>query len=217
MSLFSKLKSGRQERREAARLSAQKTFWTWFQDNTAFLETYAENTTAVVAAIGERLNAVNRQLTFEMGRADDGIYEFIISADGMSKAFPDVVALTKAAPTVPGWRIIAFRPRKLDSLGKTVRFEDMELSTNALWYRSSDQGDRIAVTLCVDGRDKDGAQAMLGPVFLLLDATLGEYDVATKIGVIEFEDCPVEPVEAGLRPISNLAHEVDARFSAPAT
>jgi len=210
MSLFSILKSNRTENREAAHAA----FWTWFQANTAYLESYLKDTTAVVTAVGKRLNAVSRNLAFEMGRADDGVYEFIVSADGIRDVFPEVVALTKAAPSVPGWRIIAFRPRKLGSLGKTVRFEGMELGANALWYRSDSHEDRIDLTLCVAGQDKEGAHALLGPVFLLLDATLGEYDVGTKIGAIEFADCPAEPAAAGLNPISDLAGEVDARFAA---
>lgn len=213
MSLFSKLKQGRLEKRETAKVAAQDAFWAWFQENTAFLETYAEDTSAVIAAVGRRLNAVTRDLTFEMGRAEDGIYEFIVSADGIRDVFPDVVALTKAAPSVAGWRIIAFRPRKPGRLGEVVRFEGTELSANALWYRPSEHEDRLDIALYVEGMDKDGAQAMLGPVFLLLDATLGEYDVCTRIGAIEFEDCPAEPAAAGLSPLSELAREVDARFA----
>jgi hypothetical protein len=212
MSLLSKMLSARQERRAAAADDARDAFWAWFRENTAFLETYAEDTPGVVGEIGERLNAVDPRLAFELGRADDGAYEFIVSADGIREVFPEVVALVKAAPAVPGWRIVAFRPRKPGSLGRTVRYGPVELGADALWYRASDQADRVALTLCVEGRDEDGARAMLGPIFLLLDATLGEYDVTTRIGAIEFAACPAQPVAAGLRPISDLAREVDARF-----
>lgn len=210
MSLFSMLKPNRTEDREAA----QAAFWRWFQANTAYLESYLDDTAAVVAEVGKRLDAVSRNLTFELGRADDGVYDFIVSADGIRDVFPEVVALVKAAPSIPGWRIIAFRPRKPGSLGKSVRFEGMELGTNALWYRSDAHEDRIDLTLCVAGQGAEGAHAFLGPVFLLLDATLGEYDVGTKIGAIEFADCPGEPAAAGFAPIADLAGEVDARFAA---
>jgi len=212
MSFFSNLKSARQEKRESARRAAGENFWAWFQENKAFLENYVENTHAVVGAVGERLSAVNSRLTFEMGQANDGVYEFIVSADGISEVFPVVMELTKLAPAIDGWRIIPFRPRKPESLGNTVTFEDMELPTSALWYRSGDQGDRIALTLFVEGSTMDEAHAFLGPIFILLDATLGEYDVATRIGHIEFGDCPAAPAEAGLKPILDLAREVDARF-----
>lgn len=212
MSFFSNLRLARQEKRDNARRAAGETFWTWFLENKAFLESYVENTHAVVSAIGERLAAVNPRLTFEMGQANDGVYEFIVSADGISAVFPAVTDLTKLAPTIDGWRVIAFRPRKPESLGNTVTLEGMDLPTSALWYRSRDHDDRIDITLFVEGSDMDEAQAYLGPIFILLDATLGEYDVATRIGHIEFDDCPAAPGEAGLKPILELAREVDARF-----
>jgi hypothetical protein len=149
-----------------------------------------------------------------MGQADDGVYEFIVSADGIRAMFPEVVALTTAAPAVSGWRVIAFRPRKKNGLRSSVSFQGMELSATALWYRSDVQEEKVDLTLCVEGQDSDGAHALLGPIFLLLDANLGEYDVATRIGAIEFEDCPAEPATAGLSPLSELAGEVDGRFAA---
>ncbi len=213
MSFFSKLKQGREEKRGAAKATAQEAFWAWFRENTAYLQTYAEDTVAVIAAVGKRLDVVNRDLTFEMGRADDGVYEFILSADGLRGVFPEVIAMAKAAPTIPGWRIIAFRPRKPGCLGQVVRFEGTELGARSLWYRSQRQDDKLDLSPCIEGREKEGAHGLLGPVFLLLDATLGEYDVGTRIGVIEFEDCPADPAAAGLRPLSELAGEVDMHFA----
>jgi hypothetical protein len=214
MSLLSKWKSDRQEKREEAKAEARVAFWVWFQENTAYLETFAADTAGVIATVGKRLDAVSPDLAFEMGQADDGVYEFIVSADGIRAMFPEVVALTEVAPAVPGWRVIAFRPRKKNGLRSSVSFQGMELSATALWYRSDVQEEKVDLTLCVEGQDSDGAHALLGPIFLLLDANLGEYDVATRIGAIEFEDCPAEPATAGLSPLSELAGEVDGRFAA---
>jgi hypothetical protein len=190
MSLLSKWKSDRQEKREEAKAEARVAFWVWFQENTAYLETFAADTAGVIATVGKRLDAVSPAM------------------------FPEVVALTTAAPAVSGWRVIAFRPRKKNGLRSSVSFQGMELSATALWYRSDVQEEKVDLTLCVEGQDSDGAHALLGPIFLLLDANLGEYDVATRIGAIEFEDCPAEPATAGLSPLSELAGEVDGRFAA---
>ena len=214
MSLFAKLKQGREEKRESVKAAAQEAFWAWFQENTAFLETYAEDTPTVIAAVGKRLDAVSRDLAFEMGQADDGVYEFIVSAEGIRAVFPKVIALTKAAPSIPGWRIIAFRPRKPGALGHVVRYEGAELGGSALWYRNARQEDKLDLGLAIEGVDKEGAHDWLGPVFLLLDAALGEYDVSTRIGVIDFEDCPSDPAAAGLSPLAHLAGEVDRTFAA---
>ena len=214
MSLLSKWKSDRQEKREAARAVARQAFWAWFQENTDYLETFAEDTTGVVTTVGKRLDAVSPDLAFEMGQADDGVYELIVSADGIRAVFPEVIALTKAAPAIPGWRVIAFRPRKKNGPKNLVSVQGAELSANALWYRSDAQEDKLDLTLCVEGQDKDGAHDLLGPIFLLLDANLGEYDVATRIGAIELDDCPADPAAAGLSPLSQLAGEVDRHLGA---
>jgi len=214
MSLFAKLKEGREAKREAAKADARAAFWSWFQDNTAYLESYTEDTPAVIAAVGKRLDAVSRDLAFEMGRADDGVYEFIVSAEGIRAVFPEVIALTKSAPSIPGWRVIAFRPRKPGGLGHVVRYQGAELGAGALWYRAAPNEDKLDLALAIEGMDKQGAHDLLGPVFLLLDASLGEYDVSTRIGVIDFEDCPSDPAAAGLSPITDLAGEVDRTFAA---
>ena len=109
--------------------------------------------------------------------------------------------------------MIAFRPRKQGGHANSVVFEGMELEASAMWYRSEPQDDRIAITLCLAGLDEETAHMMLGPVFLLLDATLGEYDVATRIGAIDFADCPADPAAAGFKPITDIASEVDTRFA----
>ena len=94
-----------------ANATQQQNFWTWFVDNREFLENYNSNTAAVTQAVGRRLQNVDRGLTYEMGQAADGVYEFIVSANGVRDVFPEVNKLVRVAPEIEGWRIIAFRPR----------------------------------------------------------------------------------------------------------
>lgn len=213
MSIFTKMIQARLEKRAAERAAARADFWDWFRSNTGFLQGYLENVVEVIGEVGRRLDAVDPRLAFEMGRADDGVYEFIVSADGLSDLFPEVRAMTDAAPEIPGWRVIAFRPRKQDPAGSAVGFKGVDVLAKALWYRSSPTEDRIDITLSVTGQPKQAAERLIGHIFLLLDATLGEYDVATRIGVIEFDDCPPDPASYGLKRLPELAREVDERFN----
>jgi hypothetical protein len=88
----------------AASATQQHNFWVWFQENRGFLESYATNTQAVTRALGARLQNVDRGLTYELGQAADGVYEFIVSANGIRDVFPEVIRLVRAAPKVEGWR-----------------------------------------------------------------------------------------------------------------
>ena len=100
----------------AASATQPQNFWVWFQENRGFLESYATNTQAVTRALGGRLQNVDRGLTYELGQAADGVYEFIVSANGIRDVFPEVIRLVRAAPKIEGWRIVAFRPRRPDAL-----------------------------------------------------------------------------------------------------
>ena len=56
-----------------------------------------------------QLRKRNDVLAFEFSmNIDDGKREFIISADGILSAFPDVIQLVDSAPNLDQWAIAAF-------------------------------------------------------------------------------------------------------------
>ncbi len=200
----------------SARATTQEAFWAWFARNTEFLEQYDTNREPVLDEIGRRLHDVHEGLTFEIGQARDGIYDFIISADGIQDVFPEVVRLAKAAPRIDGWRIISFRPRAIDGSKQTVEYGEMTLSYADLWYRSEDQGEVLGLTLFVQGLSEENEPTVRVIAFLLLDTALREFDVETKIGSINFVPLPEDAETVGLTPFKDLAAEVDRRFPASA-
>jgi hypothetical protein len=67
----------------SARASAEDEFWKWFQSNEARLYTFESNREAVFDELAKKINAVNRDLTFEFSSVKkDGCREFVISAGG---------------------------------------------------------------------------------------------------------------------------------------
>ncbi len=191
----------------------QQDFWAWFQANRDFLTQYAANTAAVTGAVGNRLQNVDRGLTFEMGRAPDGVYEFIVSADGIRDVFPEVRRLVKAAPEIENWRIIAFRPRRPDALELNLEYAGIEVSGGDLWYSLAAEGGQLALTLFVKSLTRSNHDVMADAGFIMLDQVLGEYDTATKLRFIDFAPLPPDPEAAGLKPLGDLAEEVDRRFA----
>jgi hypothetical protein len=61
----------------------------------------------------------------------------------------------------------------------------------------------------VNGLTPANRDQLAHPGFLLLDGALGEYDVETKLGSIEFEPMPAEDRRDGLRPFRELPAVVD--------
>ena len=192
-------------------------FWQWFAGAEARLRAAHDGRDSepldlqeAVAEISDRLRRVHPELCFEFGRADDGVYELILSAGGIRSLFPAVSALMQAAPQVPGWRVIAFRPRK-DS-DYRVCLGGLTLEAEALWYRLSPAEDHADLELHIEGLTTESLEILGSAAFLMLDAALGEYDVATRIGAIDFEPLPDDPAAEGLKPITELRAEFDAFF-----
>ena len=198
-----------------AHATQQQDFWLWFEANRDFLAQYDTNTAAVTRAVGSRLQNVDRGLTYEIGRAPDGVYEFVVSAGGVRDAFPEVRRLVRAAPAMEDWRVIAFRPRRPVAELDSLEYAGQKVSVRDIWYRSGERDGEFALTVHVGGLDADNQEIKTRVAFVMLDLALGEYDTATKLRHISFAPLPPDPEAAGLNPLGDLPEEVDRRFPRP--
>ncbi|HKE55925.1 MAG TPA: hypothetical protein VKB46_04455, partial [Pyrinomonadaceae bacterium] len=98
--------------------------------------------------------------------------------------FPAVIALGDAAPSLPRWKIIKFRPRRqvmsIDLNGLHFKPEQIEFTIEP-------DGDKLGITLFMAGYKETEHERYASIGFLMLDQALGEYDVETKVGGIDFK------------------------------
>ena len=185
-------------------------FWTWFQAHESAY--YALDPTNVIERerlfddLSAHLTEVNEELTFEFGPVIDGRRDFVVSAGGTKEAFPAVRDLVEHAPALAKWRVIAFRPRR--SPVNTIEFQDVSLDPEKVLVELVPDGDKIGLVVYMNhytqARNTEFGQA----AFLLLDEALGEYDVETKVGFIEFKATPPK-VPAGCVSMASLAEAFD--------
>jgi|GEM_PF-898547 len=187
-------------------LSPEAQFWTWFAANAGRLLTFKGRNAPVLRELSEELAKVANGLTYELSVGETVEHEFIVSADGHLERFSDVIRLVGAAPSIPGWRVIAFRQPKdtrfVVSVGK------QKLAADDIWFRTQPHGDRLDLILYIKRlaqRDQDFIQAA---VFFALDSALGEYDVETKIGVLDIQDAPKNARQMGLKSFHELSRVV---------
>lgn len=192
--------------------TADAGFWRWFRAHAGEAATIKQGSEPIMAKLAAELRRVDERLVFEVGgiASTAAPRELIISAGGLREVFPVVERLVAAAPPIDGWRVIAFRPRKP---GHRLQFRDREVGGEELRFRflSPPQAGRpldIAVYLETPAVDETSMQI----VFLLLDFTLGEFDVATQLGKIEF--LPISQAPDDARPLTELTAIVDARKQA---
>jgi len=195
---------------EATASSKEQVFWTWFVENEQRLRTAIKADARSVVesdSMNAELDRIHPSLLFELAETADGKHELIISADGDRNAFPAVEALVRTAPTLEHWHFTAFRQPSSD-LDFELAMGDVVLSPQTVLYRSTTDGDRLAITIYLPGELSNGDPGKLAS-FLLLDHILGEYDVETQLGAIDWAVLPSEPGD--LAPLTKLREEVAER------
>ena len=172
--------------------SPETRFWDWFQQNDDRLFDFERNQESLIEEIVGELHRVQQSLSFEISSVRDGKRQFIISADGKREAFPAVVKLGDKAPSLARWEIIKFRPRRSEPC--MVGIGDTSFSSESVQFTLEPENDKIGVTLFLGDREHFDEEVVGYIGFLLLDYTLGEYDVETLVGSVEFvpQDTPSE-------------------------
>jgi hypothetical protein len=192
-----------------AQASPEAEFWRWFQRNESALFDFERDQEQTLKRLAAEMHKVHPSLTFEFGPKQGGHREFVISADGDRKVFPKVESLYEAAPPLPKWRLIKFRPRR----------EPFDLQYNGIWVKASSvsvllqaEGAKAVVIVCIPGYSEAARRDYLGIAFLLLDQALGEYDVETRVGSIEVR-APSSPAAAAAHSLRQLPDLFDALLS----
>lgn len=184
-------------------------FWAWVIANRARIvaEVQArgagsETPPRAIHEIGDQLGKISPALAYEAGMSDPETLDVVISAEGMRELFPLVIEVTNRVPMVAGLKATAFRQRNPDV---SLHVLDQQMTADDVHYVSQVEGDKIGVDLFFNVDLDERSRIMIG--FLMLDMTLGEYDVGTALGSIEFRE---GRAPSGAKPLRSLAQEVDA-------
>ena len=149
--------------------------------------------------LAAQLQKVDPDLDFEFGPRGTR-REFVISAGGIKRAFPAVISLVNVAPSLNRWRVTAFRPRRAPL--HVVEFGGKCVDPEHVQFSLLDNGKTVGIYLFIPGfRESDVELKQIG--YLLLDGTLGEYDVESRLGLIKMFP-PDTPTDGDRYPLADL-------------
>jgi hypothetical protein len=177
-------------------------FWKWFEDNADSLAAVKSGNDPILQKLNHELSRVHPNLCFEMGLGDNDQLEFIVSANGITSLFPTVEQLVACAPTLPNWKIFAFRQPK--GSVPEIRYENYLLKAEDVWFSYKRRMDKVDLTIYIRNLAPGNEEQAIGASFILLDNALGEYLVATGIGFIEHKPLPDNPAARGFQPLSEI-------------
>jgi len=191
--------------------SVEDNFWKWFQKNDDMIFNFERDTEAVFDKLSAALAKVDPELTFEFSPVrDNGKREFVISAGGIKKSFPSVELLFDSSPELNHWKIVKYRPRRTPL--NDLNYGGISVKADDVFYNIYKDEEKLGVVLFFDGYKENESTVYGNLGYLFLDEVLGEYDVETKLGFIEFHSKNSEYFE-GSRPIKELAEHVDEFYS----
>lgn len=182
-------------------------FWKWFQSNEDMLFNVERNREQTFDKLGAEMHKINPSLTFEFGPIEDGKRELVISADGIKEAFPQVEALYAAAPSLPRWKFVKFRPRRMPM---DVNYEGISVQAKLVRVQLVRDGQLADLTVFIPNYSEADHKAYSAIAFLLLDGALGEHDVETRVGQIKVEAAPEAQTQTSS--LHDLPKAFDALF-----
>jgi hypothetical protein len=119
--------------------------------------------------------------------AADSVRQLVFTSHGSIAHFAAVQAVVAQAPQGLPWEVQAFRQRVSQGFG--MRMDKFELPSSDLLVRVGQFQGRVALGLSfakpVPKELQEHPQQM---AFILLDHMLGEFDLAVKVGLVEFEE-----------------------------
>ena len=181
-------------------------FWSWFEKSRARLETYTDDEReAVLDDILEELHKYSDGLWFEIGGHPEGPKELIISAEGDSDYFAEVVSLVAQAPKLEGWRFIAFKPPQ--GFEFATSYGDIHVDPSKSWFLPLDSASdpkSLGLRVAVANFHESKAEAFTTAVYLVLDAGLGELRARKCVNYVEVVAAPSNPEDEGFMELKEL-------------
>jgi hypothetical protein len=197
---------------ETTTMTSPRKFWDWFVQHEAELFNFDPDLEAererIFDEVASQLRKVDPDLAFEFG-PNQPIREFVVSAGGIKRAFPTVASLVDVAPTLARWQVTAFRPRRTPC--NVVELQGKRVDPRDVQFSLLDNGKIAGIYLFIPGfQEGDVDVKQIG--YLLLDETLGEYDVESRLGLIKMLP-PDTRTEGERYPLAELPARFDELVS----
>ncbi len=186
-------------------------FWKWFQKNTGKLYKFEDKKDKLIRELTCEIKKIHSALTFVFLPIFNGVREMTISADGVKAGFPYVRLLVESAPKISAWKFTAFRQRTNADYAITIG--NVTLNPNEMYflYELDFERGKVDVIFYTDGIIEDDANYM-SILCMFLDNALGEYDVATKLGYVDFKNLPFDANLDEYSKLNDLAGIIDSTF-----
>jgi len=164
----------------------EERFWKWFVRNSTSLLASRDAEDSISNRLGEELKRVDSRFVFEFSvPKENQKKEFTISVDGMSEAIQPAIRLFNARPNLDNWDFKLFRQRSgkifnIKMNGLEIKGEDSRF----LLVKDEDKS-RVGILLFYSNFQEELRQEFGNISYIYLDNILGEYEMMTRVGLVD--------------------------------
>lgn len=177
-------------------MDATTEFWRLFEKRASALAAIESADEPVYDEVLAALQAINEDLWLELG-LEKGACELIVTAEGNTELFPLVDAVVAKAPKVPGWTVLALKPKT--GFPPSIRWEDYEIIiADVLFQAGSQKGSGLVLKLFVPGLDEAHTDDAGNALLRAIDHGLGERAFAEAIEQIDVVPMPAQKPEPSI-------------------
>jgi hypothetical protein len=185
----------------------EQVFWKWFENNEAALLAVRDGREKILSELTLQIRKIDPKLVYEFGPEENGRREFTISADGMRDSFPAVETLYAAAPPLPRWKLLKFRQRREPV---DISYQGVRVMAKSVRVGVTPAGDKVDIIVFIPGYTQAAQNTYMSIAFLMLDQSLGEYDVETFLGSVDVR--PKAPPSEQTYSLDELPRIIDRTF-----
>lgn len=164
---------------------SENKIWDWFSENKEKLEKFLESDTADISIYNtfcDKINAYSDLVFPEITGDGKGNYILVLTCDGISQGIPFVEKLGNAAPEFKNWSVKCFRQ---PGYASNLSYDGLEFSEKDIKITYTPVTGNYDIKIYIKNYD-DGNDNYKSLAFLYLDHYIGEYNVMTRIGNIDF-------------------------------
>jgi hypothetical protein len=167
--------------------SSVKSFWKWFVDHKQALEDFINDPNRDYAIYHEMTEELQKfsELLYPEITVNEDKFILIITPNGISEGIEPTREVVAAAPKFDNWEFVRFRQP----------MDDVSLEQEGLRYESTEieilpeldhERDKVNILVFIRNMNKD-PRSYQTLAFLYMDHILGEFNVITKVGYIDFK------------------------------
>ncbi len=176
-------------------------------------ETDMHNVQELMIDYESRLKEIDSNLTFHFERNEiDKQIEMVFGCDGYTNSIAAVINLVQAAPSMKGVQVVAFNPRH-EQVPAMIKVADSDFVIEDFFYELRVSQGELHLSMYIEDLSAQTDNPNIEAAMIYLDAILGEFDMMTRVSTLNFYKTPGEPLDHGLKPLSELRDHFDASRS----